>query len=103
MSELREAMVDKMLLKGFSLRTQKSYLDAVSQLARHYHAAPDRLDQAAQGTPLVAGDLPTVFARGAVFLSSGFRLAGVAVGTDYAEAAAADTGFIVVFGCARDY
>jgi len=47
MSELREAMVDKMLLKGFSPRTQKSYLDAVSLLARHYHAAPDTLDQAA--------------------------------------------------------
>jgi hypothetical protein len=47
MSELREAMVDKMLLKGFSLRTQKSYLDAVSLLARHYHASPDTLDPTA--------------------------------------------------------
>ena len=47
MSELREAMVDKMLLKGFSQRTQNSYLGAVSLLARHYHAAPDTLDQAA--------------------------------------------------------
>ena len=47
MSELREAMVDKMLLKGFSLRTQKSYLGAVSLLARHYHASPDTLDQTA--------------------------------------------------------
>lgn len=47
MSELREAMVDKMLLKGFAPRTQKSYLAAVSLLARHYHASPDQLDQVA--------------------------------------------------------
>jgi integrase/recombinase XerD len=47
MSALREAMVDKMLLKGFTPRTQKSYLDAVSLLARHYHASPDTLDPVA--------------------------------------------------------
>ena len=45
MSELREAMVDKILLKGFTPRTQKIYLDAVSLLARHYHTSPDQLDQ----------------------------------------------------------
>lgn len=46
MSALRDAMVDQMLLKGFSERTRKSYLDAVSLLARHYHLSPDKLSQA---------------------------------------------------------
>lgn len=45
MSELRHAMIDQMLLKGFSARTKKSYLDAVSLLARHYHQSPDKLTQ----------------------------------------------------------
>lgn len=46
MSALRKAMLDQMLLKGFSERTQKSYLDAVSLLARYYHLSPDKLSQA---------------------------------------------------------
>lgn len=45
MSELRQAMIEQMLLKGFSERTQKSYLDAVSLLARHYHLSPEKLSQ----------------------------------------------------------
>ena len=45
MSELRKAMIDQMLLKGFSERTKKSYLDAVSLLARHYHLPPDKLSR----------------------------------------------------------
>ena len=45
MKELRKAMIDQMLLKGFSERTQKSYLGAVSLLARHYHLSPDKLTQ----------------------------------------------------------
>ena len=45
MSELRKAMIDQMLLKGFSERTKKSYLAAVSLLARHYHLSPDQLTQ----------------------------------------------------------
>ena len=40
MKELRKAMIDQMLLKGFSERTKKSYLGAVSLLARHYHLSP---------------------------------------------------------------
>jgi len=43
MSELRKAMNDQMLLKGFSESTKKSYLAAVSLLARHYHLPPDKL------------------------------------------------------------
>ncbi|NOR43165.1 MAG: integrase, partial [Gammaproteobacteria bacterium] len=45
MSELRKAMTDQMLLKGFSERTKKSYLDAVSLLARYYHLPPDKLSR----------------------------------------------------------
>jgi len=43
MNELRQKMQDQMLLKGFSERTKKTYLDAVSLLARHYNLAPDKL------------------------------------------------------------
>ncbi len=45
MNELRKAMIDQMLLKGFSERTKKSYLNAVSLLARHHHLAPDKLSR----------------------------------------------------------
>jgi hypothetical protein len=45
MHSLREAMLDQMRLRGHSLRTQHSYLNAVSLLSRHYHRAPDRLSQ----------------------------------------------------------
>ena len=43
MTALRQAMIDQMLLKGFAERTQKSYLAAVSLLARHYHLPPDKI------------------------------------------------------------
>ena len=43
MTPLREKMIDAMLLRGFSDRTQKCYLAAVSQLATHYHCSPKRL------------------------------------------------------------
>lgn len=46
MSALRKAMIDQMLLKGYSERTKSSYLNAVSLLARHYHLSPDKLSQA---------------------------------------------------------
>ena len=45
MNELRKAMIDQMLLKGFSERTKESYLNAVSLLARHHHLAPDKLSR----------------------------------------------------------
>jgi len=45
MSTLRNKMIDKMLLKGFSERTKKTYLDAVSLLARYYKVSPDQLNQ----------------------------------------------------------
>ena len=43
MTQLRQAMMDAMLVRGFSTRTHRSYLDAVSGLARHYHRSPDQL------------------------------------------------------------
>ena len=45
MHQLREAMLDQMRLRGHSLRTQQSYLHAVSLLSRHYDRSPDHLSQ----------------------------------------------------------
>ena len=43
MTKLRQTMIDAMLLRGFSLRTHESYLDAVEKLALYYHRSPDRI------------------------------------------------------------
>ncbi len=43
MTPLRQKMIDAMLVRGFAVRTQQSYLDAVSQLAKHTHCSPDTL------------------------------------------------------------
>ena len=43
MTALRDRMVDAMVLRGFSVRTQMSYVAAVRGLARHAHQAPDTL------------------------------------------------------------
>ncbi len=42
-SALRQQMIDAMTLRGFSPRTHKSYLSAVTDLAKYYHRSPDRL------------------------------------------------------------
>jgi len=44
MGTLRNKMIDAMKLRRFSLRTQESYLSAVSSLAKYYNIAPDQLD-----------------------------------------------------------
>lgn len=44
MTPLRQKMIDTMLLRGFSVRTQQSYLDAVHQLAQYYHRSPEALN-----------------------------------------------------------
>jgi len=44
MSPLRQKMIDAMLVRGFSVRTQRSYLDAVSQLSTYYHCSLANLD-----------------------------------------------------------
>ena len=43
MTSLRQKMIDAMLMRGFSIRTHRSYLEAVSRLARHYRRSPDQL------------------------------------------------------------
>lgn len=45
MSELRRKMTEDMQLRGFSERTQRSYLDAVKGLAKFYHRSPDNLSE----------------------------------------------------------
>ena len=43
MTPLRQKMLDAMVVRGFSERTQQSYLDAVIKLAQYYHRSPDHL------------------------------------------------------------
>lgn len=43
MSPLRQKMQDRMVLRGFALRTQQAYTSWIEQLARFHHLAPDRL------------------------------------------------------------
>jgi integrase len=43
MTALREQMIDAMVVRGFSARTQQSYLGAVSALARHYRRSPEQI------------------------------------------------------------
>ena len=44
MSELRTRMINEMSLRRLAVRTQQSYLGAVTGLARHYGLPPDQLD-----------------------------------------------------------
>ena len=43
MTLLRQRMLDALVLRGMADRTQESYIDAVSRLARHYRRSPDTL------------------------------------------------------------
>lgn len=43
MTELRQAMIDAMLLRGFAERTQQCYLRSVEGLARYYRRSPSQL------------------------------------------------------------
>ncbi len=45
MSALRHKMMEDLQLRGLSARTQESYLQAVSQLARYYRKPPDQIDE----------------------------------------------------------
>lgn len=45
MTPLRQRMIEDMQLRGFSARTQESYVTAVRQLAAHYHTSPDHLTE----------------------------------------------------------
>lgn len=46
MTELRKKMIRDMQLRNFSLATQKSYLNSVTGLAKHYHQSPDVISPA---------------------------------------------------------
>lgn len=46
MTELRQRMIDAMLVRGLSARTQECYVEAVARMARHYHRSPDLLSPA---------------------------------------------------------
>jgi site-specific recombinase XerD len=43
MTKLREQMTNEMVLRGFAPNTQRAYLRAVSQLARHYNRSPEAI------------------------------------------------------------
>lgn len=43
MSQLRQAMIDAVLVRGFAVRTHRSYLSAVEGLSKYYHCSPKRL------------------------------------------------------------
>ena len=45
MSRLRERMIEDMRLAGLAAGTQANYVRAVAQLACHYNASPDRLNE----------------------------------------------------------
>ena len=45
MTELRQRMLDAMILRGYAQRTQEAYLGAVALLARHYKVRPDALSE----------------------------------------------------------
>lgn len=45
MTELRRRMMQDLALAGYSPKTQKSYLDAVRALAKHYMRPPDQLSE----------------------------------------------------------
>ena len=45
MTELRRRMMEDLALAGYSPKTQRSYLDAVRKLAKHYMRSPDLLSE----------------------------------------------------------
>jgi len=45
MTRLRQRMLEDMQLRGLSARTQGCYVQAVRQLAEHYHRSPDQITE----------------------------------------------------------
>ncbi len=45
MGALRDRMIEEMKLRNFSAATQKTYLYAVTRLAKYYGKAPDQLSK----------------------------------------------------------
>ena len=44
MSALRQKMLQRMQLRGFSVRTQEAYIGWIVRLAKFYRCSPDQLD-----------------------------------------------------------
>jgi site-specific recombinase XerD len=44
MTPLRQRMLDAMVQRGFAVRTQESYVEAIARMAKHYHRDPAHLD-----------------------------------------------------------
>jgi len=45
MTELRDRMIQDMQLRGLAPGTQKTYVDAIRELAGRYHRCPDQLSE----------------------------------------------------------
>ncbi len=45
MTELRDRMIKDMQLRGLTPGTQKTYVDAIIMLAKHYRRSPDQLSE----------------------------------------------------------
>jgi integrase/recombinase XerD len=45
MTVLRQKMIEDLQLRGLAVRTQESYVQAVRQLAAHYHKSPDQISE----------------------------------------------------------
>ena len=45
MTPLRQRMVDAMVTRDFAARTQESYVEPASRMARHYHRSPALLSK----------------------------------------------------------
>lgn len=45
MTILRQKMIEDLQLRGLAVRTQESYVQAVRQLAAHYHKSPDQISE----------------------------------------------------------
>ena len=44
MTSLRQQMIKDLTVRGLAENTHKSYLQAVSSLARHYNRSPDQIN-----------------------------------------------------------
>ncbi|MBH9554385.1 tyrosine-type recombinase/integrase [Inhella gelatinilytica] len=47
MTPLRQQLIDAMVVRGLSVRTQETYVEVLARMARHFGCSPARLDAAA--------------------------------------------------------
>lgn len=70
MTPLRKRMLDAMILRGFTPRTQETYVGAVIRLSQHYNCSPDQLSDEQVQTYLLHLLQERQLARSSVNLSS---------------------------------